>query len=116
FDDTPAMLRRPPQGSGTGKEAGGRNRYSKCALGWLGRREDDAVFDSSADAGAAATRNPTAWLGGRRRTPTALRRHWMERKRQRQRLRAADIRRELWWLARRFEGSVLREMFSTFSL
>ncbi|KOM48600.1 hypothetical protein LR48_Vigan07g230400 [Vigna angularis] len=58
------MLRRPSQGSGTGKEAGGRNRDSKRALGWLGRREDDAVFVSSANAGAAATLNRN-WLGGR---------------------------------------------------
>ncbi|XP_017428882.1 uncharacterized protein LOC108336951 [Vigna angularis] len=40
----------------------------------------------------------TAWLGGRRRTPAALRRHWMEGKRQR--LGAEGIRRELWWLVR----------------
>ncbi|KAG2372245.1 uncharacterized protein HKW66_Vig0208870 [Vigna angularis] len=47
------MLQWPPQGSGTGKEAGGRNRDSKRALSWLGRREDDALFVSSANARAA---------------------------------------------------------------
>ncbi|KOM40403.1 hypothetical protein LR48_Vigan04g060100 [Vigna angularis] len=61
------MLRRPPQGSGTGKEASGGNRDSKRALSWLGRREDDVVFVSSVNAGAAATFNGN-WLGGRNTT------------------------------------------------
>ncbi|KAG2394929.1 uncharacterized protein HKW66_Vig0076960 [Vigna angularis] len=38
----------------TVKEAGGRIRDSKRVDGWLGRREDDTVFVSPTNAGAAA--------------------------------------------------------------
>ncbi|KOM28740.1 hypothetical protein LR48_Vigan569s001100 [Vigna angularis] len=61
--DALAALQLPPQGFDTRKEAGGRNRRSKRARSWLGRREDED--------GAAATPNWN-WLVGGRRTPAAL--------------------------------------------
>ncbi|XP_052726213.1 DNA repair protein RAD4-like [Vigna angularis] len=45
------------QRSGTGREAGGTKRDSERAPSSLGRREDDAVFGSFANVGAAATVN-----------------------------------------------------------
>ncbi|BAT86101.1 hypothetical protein VIGAN_04372000, partial [Vigna angularis var. angularis] len=52
--DTPAALRRC---SGTGTEAGGTKRDLERAPSSLGRTEDDAVFASLANVGAAAAVN-----------------------------------------------------------
>ncbi|BAT90371.1 hypothetical protein VIGAN_06160400, partial [Vigna angularis var. angularis] len=66
------------QRSGTGREAGGTKRDSERAPSSLGRREDDAVFGSFANVGAAATVNRNRLEGlrtsdGLQRCPAALR-------------------------------------------